>query len=632
MPYVIGTAGHIDHGKTALVKALTNQDTDRLQEEKTRGISIDLGFAHLDLPDGTRAGVVDVPGHERFIRNMLAGAHGIDLVLFAVAADDGVMPQTEEHFDIVHLLGVPRAIFVITKSDLVPVSRILEVEDEIATLASGTAFQGSPVVHFSAVTGQGLDALRTLIAAIVRTDVARRADGYFRLPVDRVFVLQGHGLIVTGTALSGEVRVGDRVRCLPGDQVFRVRSLQVHNEPFAAGQWGQRVALNLTGADKASIERGHVICHQALTMTSERFDAFIEVRPTAGVPVRNHQRVRVHLGTAERLARLIVLGDTETVAPKESAYCQIVLAEPLLAMRGDHFIIRDETASRTLGGGIVIHPFARRHRKSDAGLKRRLDLLRTGSLADVIPLVLEESDTVATPLASLCQFANRPEAALAVDLQTMPGVRAIVTEGEKLYTTETRWERLRGELVALLRAFHAAHPLLPGMEMEAVRDALPGAPATRIFRAIVERLAADGGIVKEGSALRLPTHAVRFRADERALADTIAAMLARTPLTPPDVKQLQAESGADRTRLSEVLHVMEKEKSIVRVAQDLYFLREAVDAATAILRRRLSSGSDVTPATVRDLLGTSRKYVIPLLEFLDREGVTIRVRDVRRLR
>src|SRR5512134_741578 len=269
MPYIIGTAGHIDHGKTSLIKALTGQDTDRLKEEKERGISIDLGFAYLDLPDGTKAGIVDVPGHERFIRNMLAGAHGIDLVLFTVAADDGVMPQTEEHFDIVHLLRIPHAIFVVTKTDLVPETRIRAVEEEIHILTSGTPFDRSPIVPFSFVTGEGLDALRTEIVRMLRESGKPAPTGYFRLPVDRAFVLQGHGLVVTGTALSGTVTVGQRLRSLPGGQLFRVRSLQVHNHATDTAIWGQRIALNLSGDERSSIGRGHTICHEKITSTSD---------------------------------------------------------------------------------------------------------------------------------------------------------------------------------------------------------------------------------------------------------------------------------------------------------------------------------------------------------------------------
>jgi selenocysteine-specific elongation factor len=432
MHRIIGTAGHIDHGKTSLVKALTGQDTDRLKEEKERGISIELGFARLDLPDGTRAGVVDVPGHERFVRTMLAGAHGIDVVLFTVAADDGVMPQTEEHLDIVRLLGVTRAVFVITKIDLVPRSRVVEVEDEIRILVSGTALEGSPVVPFSFVTGAGLEELRVELMRVLRLDGPRRADGYFRLPVDRVFVLQGHGVIVTGTALSGEIRAGDHVRCLPGEQVFRVRSLQVHNEPVDVATRGQRIAINLVGVERYSIERGQVIGDERITLMSDRFDATLEVRRTGKVRVRNHQRVRVHLGTTERLATVILLGGDESIGPGESAFCQIVLHEPVPALRGDHFVIRNETAERTLGGGRVLHPWAHRHKRKEAGLAQRLNLLVGQDDRALIEAFLDESDHWAVALPPIAQFLNQREEAVAAVLAGFGGVRVLSLEGEPL--------------------------------------------------------------------------------------------------------------------------------------------------------------------------------------------------------
>ena len=408
MPYIIGTAGHIDHGKTSLIKALTGQDTDRLKEEKERGISIDLGFAHFDLPDGPQAGVVDVPGHERFIKNMLAGAHGIDLVLFTVAADDGVMPQTEEHLDIVHLLGVKMAIFAITKADLVSSERIQEVEEEITILTLGTVLEDAPIVPVSSVTGQGLTELKDLICRTLKSTDKSVPSGYFRLPVDRAFVMQGHGVVVTGTALSGEVKTGDHVRCLPGGELFRIRSLQVHGRSVEAAGWGQRVALNLSGPERASIERGHVICHENLTLTSDRFDAFLEVRPAAAKGIKNHQRIRVHLGTAERLGKVILLDAKDKVGPKESTYCQITLSEPLLALRNDHFIIRDETAKKTLGGGVVIHPWASKHRRREPNLQNRLQSLHLGNVMQLTESFLNESADFALPLESIQQLVKPP--------------------------------------------------------------------------------------------------------------------------------------------------------------------------------------------------------------------------------
>jgi selenocysteine-specific elongation factor len=632
MPYIIGTAGHIDHGKTSLVKALTGQDTDRLKEEKERGISIELGFAHLDLPDGTQAGVVDVPGHERFIRHMLAGAHGIDLVLFTVAADDGVMPQTEEHLDIVHLLGVRRAIFVITKVDLVPDARVREVEEEVAALTAGTVLEGSPAVRFSAVSGQGLDELRARIADAVASAGKTRPGGYFRLPVDRVFVLQGHGLIVTGTALSGDVRVGDRVRCLPGDQQFRVRSLQVHNAPVEVATWGQRVAMNLTGQEKASIERGQVICDEKISEATTRFDARIEVRPTAADGIENHQRVRVHLGTAERLATLILLEPRDSVGPRESAFCQLALKEPIVALRRDRFIIRDETAQRTLGGGVVLHPSAARHRRKEPRLQEKLTALAGDDPAAIVNVFLDDSDSFAVPLAPLAQFLNVTDDQAAALVAPMPGIRALMLDGEPLYTTDAKWARLQDTLTSALRDFHRDHPLIPGREMEELRDGLPGRIAPRTFRAVLDQLEAGRVLVRDGSLLRLPDHVVTLRADEQGIAGRIRALLAQTPMMPPDVKQIERDLGVASTKLIEVLRVLERERTIVRVSPELYFLRDSIDTVKSELQRHLSERSEITAATFRDLFGTTRKYAIPLLEYLDREGVTVRVGDTRRLK
>jgi selenocysteine-specific elongation factor len=635
MPYIVGTAGHIDHGKTSLVKALTGQDTDRLKEEKDRGISIDLGFAHLDLPDGTRAGVVDVPGHERFIRNMLAGAHGLDLVLFTVAADDGVMPQTEEHLDILHLLGIDRAIFVITKIDLTSAARIAEVGQEIQILTAGTSLENSPVVPFSFVTGQGLDELRSRIAQVLRSRQKQPPPGYFRLPVDRVFALQGHGLVVTGTAQSGEVGIGDRVRCLPEDQLFRVRSLQVHNQPVSAATWGQRIALNLSGLEKPSLARGDVICHEQLTRSSGRFDASLDVRPSAATLVtgiKNHQRVRVHLGTAERMAKLILLGSTAIARPKEPAFCQIVLSEPLFALRGDRFIVRDETARRTLGGGVVIHPWPRTHGRREPGLEDKLKTLQRGELADVVELFLAESHDFAVPIAMLCQFLNRRVEETRELLQRIDTTRVVSFEGEQVYTTRQKWTRLQDDLVAALRDFHAAHPLAPGRDMEELRDRLPGGVPPKLFRAFVEQLELERTVVRNGSLLRLPEHTVTLGGDDQRLAEQIKSLLAAHPLAPPDLQQLERGVGIGRAKLTEVMRVLERERSIVRVGADLYFLTESLDEVRRVLHEEFSERGNITPAMFRDHFNTTRKYTIPLLEYFDREGVTVRTGDARRLK
>ena len=632
MPHIIGTAGHIDHGKTSLIKALTGQDTDRLKEEKERGISIDLGFAHLDLPDGTAAGVIDVPGHERFIKNMLAGAHGIDLVLFTVAADDGVMPQTEEHFDIVHLLGVKSALFAITKADLVPALRIAEVEEEIDILTVGTALENSPKLAVSSVTGQGIAALKEQLADILKHIDKPAPGGYFRLPVDRAFVLQGHGVVVTGTALSGEIKVGEQVRCLPGDHLFRVRSLQVHGKPVDRAGWGQRVAMNLTGPERADIVRGHVICHEKILFTTDRFDAHLEVRPAASKGIKNHQRVRIHLGAAERLGKIAILGPAAKLEPKQSSYCQVTLTEPLLALRGDHFIVRDETARRTLAGGVIVNPWAKRHKRGENDLKNRLQALHHGDLAELTAAFVDGGEAFALPIGSIHQFLNVREETVRSAIERMKDLRTLSAEGEKFYTTENKWQRMKERLLATLKEFHGSHPLVPGMDMEQLRGKLAYGLAPKLFRVIVDMLIQEKLIAREENLVRLSSHQVQLGGQEKTLMDKITKLLGEQPLAPPDLKEIEKQAGVTRPRLNEVIRLLERDGSVVRVTSDMYFLSSAIDQLRTLLRKFLAEKGEMPAAAFRDLIGSSRKYTIPLLEYFDRDGLTIRVGDVRRLK
>src|SRR5216683_2828944 len=375
---IIGTAGHIDHGKTALIKALTDQDTDRLKEEKERGISIDLGFAYFTLGDGTRAGVIDVPGHERFIRNMLAGAHGMDLVLFTVAADDGVMPQSEEHLDILHLLGVKRGIFLITKADLADEKRLTEVREEIELLADATGLEGSPVIPVSSLSGMGLDELRAEIARQLDGFEARRPTGLFRLPVDRAFVIKGHGTIVTGTAMGAVVRAGQKLRVLPAGEEVRVRSIQVHGEAVESAGLCQRVALNLTGGERLELKRGDVLADDRLEITT--------------------------------MGLVIVLEEPGEIAPKRSALVQIVLRDPVVALTGDRFVVRDETNLRTLGGGVVLNPLGRRARKPLEVYLKNLGALGGAFGPDAIEALLNLQDVFAVTPGRIAQLLNSPHA------------------------------------------------------------------------------------------------------------------------------------------------------------------------------------------------------------------------------
>jgi selenocysteine-specific elongation factor len=635
--WIIGTAGHIDHGKTSLIKALTGTDTDRLKEEKERGISIDIGFASLTLPDGSRAGVVDVPGHERFIKNMLAGAHGIDLVLFTVAADDGVMPQTEEHLDIVHLLGVRRAVFVMTKTDLATPERQAEVAEEIQVLIAGTALEGSPIVPFAFPTGAGLDDVRAAIVRVLAGGGKSPPPGPFRLPVDRAFVSAGHGVIVTGTAISGDVRTGDTLRVLPSGEQLRVRSVEVHGKAVDVGSWGQRIALNVTGSRPATIVRGDVMVDESVTLTSDRFDAVLEVRPSAAPGIRNHQRVRVHLGTAERLGKIVPLGSTAEpgatdIAPGRRAFCQIVLKVPVAAMRGDHFIVRDETARRTIGGGVILRPSAPKRRRSDPALLLALEAYENGDDGAVIEALVADSGEFAIALSTLAQLLNDREERVRARAAAVRGLHTFVLEGDTFYATERACADVKARVLAATGAWHKAKALSPGLETEEARLAVPSHPPVRLFRMLVDELERDQAIARDGSALRLPSHAVQVAGRDRVVSDRILAALNAAPLAPPDLKALGDTLSMDKNRLLPILRALEKQQEIVAVASDLYFAADVVKRLRDDLTRDLAGGATLTAAAFRDKYGTSRKYAIPLLEYFDRQGVTVRMGEVRRLR
>jgi selenocysteine-specific elongation factor len=631
---IIGTAGHIDHGKTALIGALTGQDTDRLKEEKERGISIDLGFAYFTLPDGTRAGVVDVPGHERFIRNMLAGAHGIDLVLFTVAADDGVMPQSEEHLDILHLLGTQRGIFVITKADLADAARLAEVRDEIGLLAEGTVLAGAPIIAVSSLSGAGLDELRAEMVRQLVGFEARRATGLFRLPLDRAFTIKGHGTVVTGTAMGAEVRVGQKLRALPAGAEVRVRSIQVHSESVEAAGLCQRVALNLTGAERLELGRGQVVADERLDVTTSRFDAWLEIRPAARRALKNNQRVRVFIAAAETLARAIVLDDSGAIAPKARGLVQLVTDEPLVALAGDRFVIRDETNVRTLGGGVVLNPLGRRARRPLEAYRRNLAALRDASGPDAIEALINLQESFALPAMRVAHLLNQPVREVEQHLRDARFVKLSMGD-EEGFTTRSKWEELRRVALAALAAHHAAEPLAAGLEMEALRTRLPYEVGARAFRALVDRLARDSAIVREDSVLRLKDHRVQLGGDAGRLGARIEELLARAEFQPPDLKQLADAlklPAAEMARLRTVLGAMEHEGRVVKIATDLYFDRAAFELARTRLLEHLGRNPEITAAAYRDLLGASRKFAIALLDHFDHAGVTTRVGDERRLR
>ncbi len=634
MPLIVGTAGHIDHGKTSLVRALTGQDTDRLKEERERGISIDLGFAWLDGPDGRRAGIVDVPGHERFVRNMLAGAHGMDLVLFTVAADDGIMPQTEEHLDILHLLGVQRGIFVITKIDLVDAARVETVREEIEILALDTSLEGAPIVPVSTVDGRGLDALRAAIAAQLAVPRAAGREGYFRLPVDRAFVVRGRGVVVTGTGVAGEIADGDTLRVLPRGTLARVRGLEVHGTAAARAGRGQRIALNLGGVELGEVGRGDVVCDARLARATTRLDARVEVRPGARLALAHHGRVRVHAGTAEVLARIVLLDGAPELRPRSAGWVQFVLREPIVALRGDRFIVRDETARWTLGGGVVVNPFADRHRRDETALATTLERLHTGSDAMAAATFIETAPDFVLDAGTVAQALGmrieRAVAALALVDDAIP----VADPGgpDASWTTLRKWDRFAGIALDAVSAKHRAEPLAPGLEMESLRSQLPWEVTPRVFRWGIERLVTAGRLVRADQVVGLPSHRVALDAGAREHAAVLERLLAEGGFTPPDLRQLGETTGLAARAVLEVLTVLEREGRVVRIAPELFYARDPANEALARLAAFCRAHGEITAAGFRDLIGASRKFAIAFLDWTDRTGVTLRIGDARRLR
>ncbi len=625
---IVGTAGHVDHGKTALVRALTGVDTDRLKEEKARGITIDLGFAYMPLEGGGTIGFVDVPGHERLVRTMVAGAAGIDFALLVIAADDGIMPQTREHLDILGLLGLTRGLVVVTKCDRVASDRRAAVAAEIASAVAGTPFAGATLAFVSARTGEGIDALRRRLTAEADAAVPRRAGGLFRLPVDRAFTLAGVGTVVTGTALQGTVRVGDEVAVLPGRRRARVRSLHAQNREAEQGAAGERLALALAGPgiDRDTATRGAWICAGADPATTTRFDA--DLRLLQGEPraLRDGTPAHLHVGAGDGLARVVVLEGT-AVSPAADAPVQVVLDAPLPLRHGDLFVLRDASAQRTIGGGRVLDPRAPLRRRRSPERLARLDALRPGDPAEALLRLL----ALEPGLEDLAGFrADRGLTdAEAADLRV--GLRLeLLQDGPAAFVaTAASWSTLRGRAETLLAAFHADNPELPGIAGERLRLAL-GLPKA-MFPAVRARLLAEKRVTLRGHWLHLPGHVAELGAEDKRLAALVRPRVAAERFKPPRVRDIGKEIGAEENAVRRTCKALARTGDLVEVAHDHFFLRTTVAEMANIARGLSDGGTTFSAADFRDRLDNGRKVAIQILEFFDRHGLTRRDGDLRRV-
>ena len=623
---IIGTAGHVDHGKTQLVRALTGIDTDRLKEEKERGISIELGFAPLRLPGGITAGIVDVPGHERFVKNMLAGAGGIDLVLFVVAADEGVMPQTQEHMDILELLHIQKAIIAITKTDLVDEEWLMLVEEDVKDLIASTRFSDSPIIPVSVVTRQGLEKLREVIEKTAKEVVQKPRSGDARLPIDRVFTITGFGTVVTGTLFSGNLHLGDTVEIQPTGIKARVRSLQVHGQKKEEALAGQRVAVNLTGVDVDQVARGDVLVTPGSFSAVRRVTGSLYLLPRAPHPLKNWQRVRFHLGTKEALGRVRLL-DRDEISPGSSALVQLELEEPVVAAVHDRFVIRYYSPVTTIGGGEIIEVGVKRYRRFREevidGLERKL----TGTPEMKIE---EELRSVGGP-AALNELIDRTaisedEIIRAIeDLEQAGRVEVFLVGSDQFIVASHLEKEWLEQVKKTLADYHRKYPLRSGYPKEEMRSRFLKSLTPRLYQAVLDNWVEEGEISIDGQSLALPDFSIKLTPQQEESIAQLCEKMQTQLFSPPGVEEIQEMLGNDQDLLQYCL----QQGLLVKVSEDLFFLREGLEKAWLLLEKHLSEQGDLTIAQARDILGTSRRFCLPLLEYFDRMKKTKRVGDKR---
>jgi selenocysteine-specific elongation factor len=629
---VMGTAGHIDHGKTQLIKTLTGIDTDRLKEEKERGITIDLGFAHLTCEDGTEVGVIDVPGHERFVRNMLAGVGGIDLVMLVIAADEGVMPQTREHLAICQLLRVKEGLVALTKADLVDEDWLELVSEDTREFLKGTFLEGKPIVPVSAKTGQGLDELKHALQTLVARVPPKQMEGKFRLPVDRVFTIRGFGTVVTGTLFSGMIRVEDRIKIYPKEIEAKVRGLQVHNASVTEAVAGQRTAINLQGIDKVELERGDALGHPGEFAPTFMLDAVLQHLSDAPRPLRHRARVRLHVGTSEIMGRVILL-DRDELAPGGETYVQLRLEAPAIALPRDRFVIRSYSPVQTIGGGMVLDAQPMKHRRGEAGLAAHFQLLAAGSPEEIFAHHLKQAAHQGLRLSEFLPRTELSEAHLrqvATTLQRAGQIRAVNAD-LGWYLHAEALDALTRELRRFLETYHRQNPLKPNISIEELRAKVRGL-GERVCLMALEELRQQGAVVVERERVRLATHQVALDDTRERILNELEAEFLAAGYQPPRVEELFDRLNIGKGHDKALLQVLLDQGRAVRLKENVVFHRSNLAQAESLLVQYLRDHREITPIEFKDLLGVSRKYAIPLLEYFDSQKITMRVGDKRILR
>lgn len=631
---ILGTAGHIDHGKTALVRALTGIDADRLPEEKRRGITIDLGFAELDMGD-VRLGFVDVPGHERFVKNMLAGAHGIDLVLLVIAADEGVMPQTREHFDICRLLETGSGLVVITKTDTVDSDLISLVVAEAEEMVAGSFLEGAPIVEVSSRTGAGLDKLRDSLGALARGAQPRSSGMAARLPIDRAFSMRGFGAVVTGTLVAGEIHEGEEMELLPSGARVRVRGVQVHGHAVRTAAAGQRTAVNLSGVDAPAIERGMMLAPVGRLRPVQMIDCELNVLQNAPKAIRSRARVRLHIGAVEALARVRVLEEGGELEPGETGLVQLRIESPIVALPDEHFIIRSYSPSRTIAGGRVLDAFAIKHRGREMESTR--ERLNSMSIADRAGRLGLFAEAVGATYLRQADFAARTGwNDQVVNEATQTAIaRGLIVDADGVFVTRDAFESLARDGLSEIKAHHKREPLSRGLPRETLRERLFAHAPQELFRSLVAQLENQGLIASEKDVIRAADHNLSLSSADKELKTNLEHIYKDAGLAAPTFDEaLERMAGTRPTRphARKILQLLIDENALVHVTGELFFHREALDHLQRSLKKFASEHEPdrlIGVPAFKDLAGISRKYAIPLLEYLDRERITRRSGDNR---
>lgn len=631
---IIGTAGHVDHGKTALVGTLTGMETDRLKEERERGLSIELGFAYFDLPDNSRAGIVDVPGHEKFIRSMLSGAYGMDVVLFVVDAKEGVQEQTLEHLAILDLLGISNGILVMTKSDLATPDELAEATEMTQEMLVGTSLEGIPTVSVSAITGTGIEILKqTIVEQVSLATKSEEHDGIPRLYVDRVFTVQGFGVVVTGTLIGGLINREQRMVILPQGDTVRVRGIQVHNEPATVAQAGQRTALNLSGTSAQNIQRGDVLCPIEFSQVTDNIDVSLQVLSSFPRIIEHWSRFRAYLGTREIFCRLILLVD-EAILPGDSVQVQLRLEQPILTFRGDRIILRDFSAQHTVGGGEVINPFAPKHKRFTPETIATLAQWEEADDSEIVNTVLVNSETLCVRESFLYYYLPHSQTDVKALLNRLETEEKIVRWDKSgrtpLVSDATRTSAAKAKIVDALAAFHEAQPLLAGQNASQLRRGLNMDELG--FEKLENQLIAERQLVTEGNLIRLASHEIQFSQEEETAKETLEKLFLEAGMNTPALSELDTLLPEYTPKVLEsTFFALLNLGQFIKIADNFFIHKTVFEKVSELLTAHLRESETITVAEFREMAQTSRKYAVPFLEYCDSQNLTVRDDNIRRL-